>query len=859
MVDINIQNGQGITQAIKAKLLNDGLINKDTKISASVWNQIIQEVQTQNNQNVQSGKASFYSGGSDIKGAASKNFVVKSGVMELTQEAWNNICSLFGGVPKDVQPQSSAQSPVPDVVSEAETQVKAEQPTFDFAAQIAPTTFMDPPSTPDVAGDIQADAQSDISLNNGPAVSDVDDNQSAAEDPYVKKETVIDENGVQLTKETKGAVTTYKDSSGMVVIKMVDKGTGGIVETQFEYNDETGKLDNETIFSPDGTSCEVHYYDEDGNLISLKEINTLDENGYPIHTDSYDGDDLISKADYERDVNGNIKSAVTQFYTNDKISSIDHDTYTDGYITHTDSYAPDDKTLLSKADFVNDEDGNTTSRTTKFYKEDGKTVSSIDVDTYQDGNIVHTDRYASDGTTIESATDFENDEEGNTISGTTKFYKEDGKTVLSITVDRYENENVVNKICYEADGEKQTSVTHFEYDEKGNVNHQVIHDLKNNKKCVYEGIHAQNDNGMPSEEIVYDTDRTTIKERIVREFGELGELKSVSRLDRDGNLLSYQDDFKLDGKFETAYQGTGDCYLLAAINSLAITDKGQEFLRQNRSVSQDENGQNVYTIKFPGAEAASKDLKTRLPEDKVYIKGSYTVTQAELDQAISDMELSKGDPDVLLYEIAYSKYREDVQSTVEDNDINMQDALKYAGLTVVDKDNLIEGGFGEEAIFILTGNKSDSWSIKDYDSFTTGIYLDNNAHEVKVMNNVTIEESKIKVDPNKEYISLSGFMEIAQYSFDEESRNQIIEKLIKDAQDGKLDANFATASFNVAYSENAVSFGGHAVAIVDINNDYVTIVDSNDNTSVNNKRGEYKIPMADFLAACTGITINNFD
>jgi hypothetical protein len=68
MVQINITEGQGITQAIATKA---GLTNSDCKkIDISIWQQVMQEVKTANSQ--QNDNEKFYTGGEDIENLNNK-------------------------------------------------------------------------------------------------------------------------------------------------------------------------------------------------------------------------------------------------------------------------------------------------------------------------------------------------------------------------------------------------------------------------------------------------------------------------------------------------------------------------------------------------------------------------------------------------------------------------------------------------------------------------------------------------------------------------------------------------------------------------------------------------------------------
>ena len=106
MVDIHIQKNQGITSAIKTELKNQGY--DTTKITGSIWQQVMNEVSTQNSKNVQEGKKAIFTGGTDLKGDYHKNFVVQEGVIELAQNLWNKIISIVTGKPQTDKPSQTA-------------------------------------------------------------------------------------------------------------------------------------------------------------------------------------------------------------------------------------------------------------------------------------------------------------------------------------------------------------------------------------------------------------------------------------------------------------------------------------------------------------------------------------------------------------------------------------------------------------------------------------------------------------------------------------------------------------------------------------------------------------------------------
>ncbi len=95
MVQIKIENGQGLTSAIKNKLNEQGY--DTSKINGSIWSQVMNEVSAANTQNLADGKDAIYRGGSDLSGSGHTNFVVDTGFKEIAQGLWNKIVAIVTG------------------------------------------------------------------------------------------------------------------------------------------------------------------------------------------------------------------------------------------------------------------------------------------------------------------------------------------------------------------------------------------------------------------------------------------------------------------------------------------------------------------------------------------------------------------------------------------------------------------------------------------------------------------------------------------------------------------------------------------------------------------------------------------
>ena len=368
---------------------------------------------------------------------------------------------------------------------------------------------------------------------------------------------------------------------------------------------------------------------------------------------------------------------------------------------------------------------------------------------------------------------------------------------------------------YEADGKTIKNKTNSYY-KRG-----ALH------KDYYEGENLTNRTrgGLPSTRIVYEADGKTVKETIKNKFDGNGVLIGREKYDRNDKLIEEHDFSKVDGHFDTAYQiGKGDCYLLASINALSQTEEGQEILRQNITESVNKNGEKVYTITFPGAKIARASLINgtgevkmgKLPADKVHIQGSYTVTEAELEAAAkrAGKDYSAGDKDVLLYEIAYEKYRKDVAQTIKDNNLNPNKTRYIAGLGIANasSEDKLSGGTAAEATFILTGRQSDMYSNPQK---APTCYVDSDMNMY-----VTDESGNLDSDFNAK---------AAAVIVNNKPNNDVdgmLADLREDSRDGKIDNYAATAAFTVSSQEvngQVISGGGHALTIVKVTDDEVVL------------------------------------
>ncbi len=444
--------------------------------------------------------------------------------------------------------------------------------------------------------------------------------------------------------------------------------------------------------------------------------------------------------------------------------------------------------------------------------------------------------------------------------------KEDNKNLVSV-----ERKSLYNgETNYNINRDKNQTIKSLEYTRKypdGNSEYMRFDgkrgEDKFNKMMGPEGF-IKGTRILPDLHITYD-EKGNIKEKIERKISPAGELLEAKEYDSKGKLVTLQNDYKMDDKIGTAYQGrTGDCYLLASLNAMAQCEAGQNILKNNITETTDENGQKVYNVQFPGAKQAAGSLKTHLGEDKVFVTGSYTVTQAEMDKANLDFEaFSDGDQNVLLYELAFNKYREEVKQTVMQNNINPFETFNVAGLEgFIDPNNPLAGGFSSEVDFLLTGKKPEIWQNPKTLENQYGLKLDPSTHSAVIGTDTSKDLGAYKRDDdyeekkkNNNYTPVDNFMESGNLSEENSMLEKIINKAIEDSKDGKIDKNAVTAGLFVSYGGDM--YMSHAVAVQSIKDNIVTFVDSTD-LALGNKR-KYEVSLEDFKRCLIGMDLLNLE
>ena len=453
--------------------------------------------------------------------------------------------------------------------------------------------------------------------------------------------------------------------------------------------------------------------------------------------------------------------------------------------------------FLTKADF----DARRPSQ--EVIKAFGRVVVSTNYNYNENGTIARKESYRNDK--LSSIT--VNDKNGNLVSK--ESYK-DGKLDSKISSEDIDK-NTRKFTKTDANG-KVIERAENKYTDEGKISEAKIMRPDGSLKS-----YTKYNKGKKTEYISYYDNRQVAK---VIHYNKKGGITSIDRYDEKGNLVnSSKADFEPDGKFGPSSQvGEGDCYLLASINSIKELSDGDKLLNNLVSIKKGADGKKVYTVTLPGASIAAQSLmqNNNIPSDKMFITGTYTFTQDELNEILEKQgtAYSVGDADVILLEVAFEKYRKEVLQTVKANNLTDSTASIAGIQTGQNTSNILEGGRGGyDAVFILTGKTSQVYQN----------YKHNNGLINKPDGSVIAYTPSSSRNNQNVKAAAVGVSEI-----DGSVRNtrpeltKMLDKLMNDEKDGKKDY-VGVAGF-VLYDEHGKKLGGHAYTIKSVSATEVVLI-----------------------------------
>ncbi len=216
-----------------------------------------------------------------------------------------------------------------------------------------------------------------------------------------------------------------------------------------------------------------------------------------------------------------------------------------------------------------------------------------------------------------------------------------------------------------------------------------------------------------------------------------GNLESVGFFDRQvGRFVDLFDKNTKDGKIEDTKQGqTGDCYLLSAISALSYNEKGAQMIKD--CLEYDDKGT---TVHLKGV-------------------GDYYVSNDEVAQTKGSDQYSNGDDDMIIFELAVEKVRNDMangDAYYLDDDKSESIGNGFVEMTSSTKDapSIANGGLATEVLYYITGKTADLVYNKEDITQALDNFQQNNGKDYCA--SVGLYNDTIAISPQGETIELYG-------------------------------------------------------------------------------------------------------
>ncbi len=280
-----------------------------------------------------------------------------------------------------------------------------------------------------------------------------------------------------------------------------------------------------------------------------------------------------------------------------------------------------------------------------------------------------------------------------------------------------------------------------------------------------------------------------------------------------------------NGKIDDFRQGKrGDCYLLSTIESIKGTADGQAILSKN--IKQNKDGS--ITVTLPGAVAVKNHYKEMGYEDKCAITGQYTITQAALEKAksMAGKSYAYGDIEVIAYELAMEALRAEINQT--NKAIGIKSERFIAGqIGPMSENDTLAGGFTYDAVYLLTGQKSDLYEAGKEKRANAKLYRPGEFGYVG--------------EHKKGYAlgKAKGIVEIEHYYNKESDLQRMLDKYKGHEDEFTITVGVIVAQNGPDGSTKAG--GGHALSVYKITDEYVEVINPWDTTKHERiPRGEFE-------------------
>lgn len=279
----------------------------------------------------------------------------------------------------------------------------------------------------------------------------------------------------------------------------------------------------------------------------------------------------------------------------------------------------------------------------------------------------------------------------------------------------------------------------------------------------------------------------------------------------------------------------GDCYFLAELNAIRNTKAGQKVLQQNCKKNKDGS----YTVTLPGANKIREEYAKRGLECP--ITGTYKISKSALNIAGNNSMYSKGDLEVVAYELAMEAYRAEMYLNQKQHGKAEYGTAEGHRIGTQGNGDVLSGGYAFDAGFILTGGKSEVFMADKKRYASVSPYKDGK------YGYITRQEmaKRSGADISMYQAKTVGVSEVSSYTQKEQAINSMLNKY-----EGKEGSYALTV--NVRVAENGPdgitkAGGGHVLTIAKITKDTVYVANPWHPNKIE------PIPRKDFIKMTAGL------